>query len=398
MRITLLTFCCALLGFTQVSAQLLLTNASYSTYAGTTDSVSYAYGSLPSLATGANATWDLSTITYTYVDTPLVTHNPGPIGSLYADYVHNIISGNLYYNSRPYFVIDATSFRQPGESIDRRSYGLYGVIIGASTTDSIIFLQQTDVYTSALTKVAFPATYNSNWSSNYTSDVQLTITYSSAYNNTPGIFRSNSTEYDTVIGWGQMKVKQPDGFPSTFMDVLLVKVNNQRMDSFYVGGSSTNPTPAPPALLSQFGLSQGMISTSYQYRFIRANEVTPLATVYFVNSNYDNTNVDHTVVHQQRLSRGDTTTAVATVANDSKNIVVYPNPITDNTLHISLPAGSNVWSYQLVDIIGQIASSGSFISNGQNTIQIPYATIPGMYYLRLNNNNELYVRPVNISR
>ena len=397
MKTALLTVSSALMLIASANAQITLTDTSYTaTFAGTTDSVSIAYGSLPTLATGTNANWDLSTISYAIVDTPYLIHNAAPLTYTYADYVHNIIYGNIYYNSRPYFRIDSTGLKQYGESVDGRSYGLFGAIAGANNTDSIIFPPQMDPYSSTLTKIGFPATYNSNWSSNYTSDIHFTLTYASFYNNAPGILRGNVTEYDTVIGWGKMKVKRADGTPSALVDVLQIKVNYQRTDSFFVGGTPTNPTPASPLLLSQFGLTQGNITTSYEYRYVRANEVTPLVNVYFVNSNYSNTNVNKTVVHQQRLdSAGSVSVATLETAND---ILVYPNPVSNHTLHVDL-GGNTQMSYRLSNILGQNIATGSLsANNGKNTIQIPQGTAAGIYYLGLTDNKNFYVKQVNIIR
>ncbi len=393
MKKILLPLLCAVLCQAPLYAQITIDSGSYTAvFAGTIDSVSIANGSLPVLATGANIYTDLSAITYTVIDTPYVMHNAGPFGYLYADYMHHYISGTApyYFNSRPYFNITNSSFLQYGETIDGKAYSI-AQIPGAYGTDSLVFPPQTDVYTSPCVKVQFPATYGSTWSSSYTSDVNFTVSYASLYNYAQGIYISIVTEYDTVIGWGKMKVKMTNGNPSDSINVLQVKVNYQQMDSFFVAGSPANPT-----LMSNFGLAQGAITTSYEYRYIRPNEVTPLVDVFFVNSNYDHTNVNKTVVHMQRLNP-DTTTSVQNIAGNN-DILVYPNPLSTNTLFVDLQGMNDASSYQLVNMLGQVICRGSFAANtGKAQIQIPIGTSRGLYYLRLTNNNGAsYTKPLNI--
>jgi hypothetical protein len=376
----------------QASAQITLGMLSYPAVIYGTDTASVVNGNIGPIPTGANASWDLTGVTYTTLDTPYAVHDTGYY-TYYDEGIH-FVSPFLYFHVRLYNSITNQSFAQVGEHVYTAFYPLYGLIQGANPNDSLNFHGQDDIYTTPLTKVHFYATYDSNWSSNYVSNIYDDLTYGSIYYHDSGLFKQYNTELDSVIGWGKMRVKESDGSASGYMDVLEVKVIHQQTDSFFIAGSL-----APDTVLANFGLVQGSITNTYEYKFYRTNEVTPLADVFFADSTFSANNVSRTIVHMQRLAQ-----PVLGVNNVTANneVNIFPNPVYNHTLFIDAGNGSNgTWSYQLINTLGVLVNSGSFpVSIGitKYKLQIPADICAGIYYLKLNKDGgETLIKPVNIA-
>ncbi len=94
------------------------------------------------------------------------------------------------------------------------------------------------------------------------------------------------TEKDTVINYGKAVVKRTDNLSSDSINVLEVKVIYKAVDSFFINGSRADST-----LLSSFGLKQGQtINSTNEYRFMRANETTPLVDVFYTDNTFTTAN------------------------------------------------------------------------------------------------------------
>jgi hypothetical protein len=255
--------------------------------------------------------------------------------------------------------------------------------------DTLFTLNQNVVYTANDMVVPFPATMGANWSNSYNYVTNFEITYPSLLlNHTSAALHAIVTDFDTVVGWGTMKVKTPSGGTSGSINVLQVKTVRKEIDSFFIGG-----TPASALVLSAFSLSQGQVTKTCTQRYYRVQQVTPLALVTFTDSTYST--VSSCQVHTQSLPLG---------VNDvqyADNIKVYPNPVTNNTISIEVPeATDGSWSYELIDITGKIiAAEPLALGAGQSHTQITLSHTPavGIYYLRLKNNGEqVSVKPLSI--
>jgi hypothetical protein len=146
--------------------------------------------------------------------------------------------------------------------------------ITSNATDSLIFPGSSSLFAQNAYDIKFPATYGSTWSANYMYTTEFALTVDAfGLNNTPGEQRQRITQVDTVVGWGQLKLPTGGGV-SILYDVLLVKESLTTIDSVFLGGS-----PAPPQLLSGFGISQGQIGFVNQYNFYAANFERPLLII-----------------------------------------------------------------------------------------------------------------------
>jgi len=73
---------------------------------------------------------------------------------------------------------------------------------------------------------------------------------------------------------------------------------------------------------------------------------------------------------------------------EKASFVVYPNPVKDGLLNITLPVNENQkeYAFLVTDLSGKVVLSGSF-SDAKHQIQLPETTDPGIYMLNITNEN-----------
>jgi len=269
----------------------------------------------------------------------------------------------------------ANGIVQHGESIERQAISLKGLSGGMN--DSLVFMKQDIMFTGESFEIKYPATMSSMWvaAPKFNTDFSLTI---AAYglNKAPGQRRSMRGDNYSVVGWGKMKVKNKNGMATEYIDVLQVKLERTITDSFYINGS-----PAPPALLMAFGLTQGQVARTYEMLFLRVGEYRPLVKIAYTNSTY--TKITYAEVHKQRLG------ALSGIGNiASTSLDVYPNPVTGHSFSIK---GDNLYGKKLIftlcNTMGQVVTTAEVPTNGIVNLS---ETIPsGIYHLQLNDGNNI---------
>jgi len=364
----------------QSSGQITLNMSGYPTSFSGADSMRITIGNtgIPSLIPTTNAMWDFSGINYSgsnyltqFIGVPLPETFGTPL---------SMGSGIASYQSIDFNKISSAGYAVDADSISYQYISLTPLTAGA--TDSLIFPNQINHYNSPETVIPFPATMGTTWSNNfsYADNFFLTVGMLSL-SHAASQFKYTFSETDTVVGWGQMRVKNIDGTHSGYMDVLQVKRILNRVDSFFLNGS-----PASSILLTLFGVTQGQSNSYFQYRFYRANEITPLVAVIYSSSAF--ATPDSAYIHIQRLAN---TTSVNSISI-SDNVGIYPNPANGNILWLELPSIQNVsWSYELINIFGQKIVAGTLpLSSNKASLQfsIPGNLPNGTYYLGLKNNGQ----------
>ncbi|MEI8280468.1 MAG: T9SS type A sorting domain-containing protein [Bacteroidota bacterium] len=361
----------------QASAQITLSSSNMPTnaaYIGTNDSLrnDSSASVYPNLQPATNAMWNLSGMVYT-VGSSSVYHVAVPSGSAFtsAAYYDSLGAGgfNAFYSNT------ATGIVNFGFHVPHQANYL------GTAGDTLTTLNQDVILTAPDTVLPFPATLGRNWSNAYTTNVNATLLYLVSgfpvYNNAPTQFRSHITETDTVVGWGSMSVKVGTTGGSQYFPVLQVKRVNIQQDSIFVNG-----TPAPAALLTAAGVSQGQLTYTYTMDFYRANEIVPLGSFTFTNNVFDT--VSAATIHYERIPL-----SISSIAYND-NINIYPNPLTGNTIHVAVPsAAAGTWSYELINIMGQVIANNTLTLNAdQADIHLSAPLAKGIYYVRLNNNGQ----------
>ncbi len=370
-----------------ISAQITLTQSSYpSSVIGTDSLKTTTYASaFPSLVMTAGALWDMSIITDT---TPqYFAYRVPSLTSQFAD--SNVYSLLGYrYQGNVQSSVTVSAILEYGVNIEKVGYSISALT--GLPTDSLFINSQNMVYSSPYTKIAFPATYNSSWSSDYNSDLNFLLSLAAlSYSHAPCILRRYTTEKDSVTGWGKMRILDAYGSPSMYLNVLQVKTIITTTDSFFING-----TPFSNGLLVYLSLTQGNTNTTYQQNYYRPQEVTPLAQVTFTDAAY--TQPKSATTHVQRL---ETINAVP-ILNTNK-IKIYPNPVSGNNVSIDMPAATcNEWSYELKNSTGAAVTTGLLHTNGNHAqFPLPPSLAPGTYYLQLNNNgNQICIEQIEVIR
>ncbi len=365
----------------QSFAQITLNMSGYPTSFSGADSVKATIGNtgITSIIPGVNATWDFSGVIYSgsnYLTQFIGVPSPETFGTPLS-----LGSGITSYQSINFNKISSTGYTVDADSISYQYISLTPLTAGAF--DSLIFPNQINYYSSPETVIPFPATMGTNWSNNFSYADNFFLTVGSlSLSHSAGQLKYTFSKTDTVVGWGQMRVKNIGGTHSGYMDVLQVKRILNRVDSFFLNGA-----PASSILLTLLGVTQGQSHSYFQYRFYRANEVTPLASAIYSSNSF--TTPDSVYIHTQRLA---STASVGSLEMSDK-FRIYPNPVSGNTVSIDLPYIQDAnWSYDLINVSGQNVASEMLPINANQThatLIFPRKIVSGIYYLRLKNNNHV---------
>ncbi|MCW3120707.1 MAG: hypothetical protein JWQ38_199 [Flavipsychrobacter sp.] len=387
MKQILLTISLVLLIVPGISAQVILTQTSYPVTISGTDSVKVTtYNSaFPSLAPIAGGLWDVSIVTDS---TPLfLTCHLPDFSYQYADSNISYSRGGFAYNGNARFSVAFGGLLEYGVIVKRDSYDLFSFTGGAF--DTLVITAQHLLYSSPCAKIAFPATYNTKWSSSYSSDLAIELSVAPGLSHAPGYMRRYVTEVDSVTGWGKMRVKDFSGVPSDSFHVLQVQTRIATTDSFFVNGA-----PFPGILVTQLNLQQGQSDTIYQQNYYQPMQVTPLAQVTFTDGTYSQPRSALTQVKQMIG-----TTGKAGMTNEGL-VHVYPNPVSGNNISVTLPNTKRTWAYALVNISGKVIKKGELqINSMQASLEFPASVTTGIYYLKLTDNegNE-HITPIDVIR
>lgn len=358
------------------AAQITLTQIDYPASVIGTDSLKKALTSAtyPPLTSSAGGLWDMSTVADTapnyfafYVSSP--TYQFGDS--------NNYMLGLFNYSGNIECNITSSGYISNGKKVYPVNYSLTSLTTGP--TDSLFINAQTSLFTSPHTKIKFPATAGTFWSSAYNADLAFEISVAMAgFAHSPGFVRTYTSVKDTVAGWGKMRVKDAAGSPSAYLDVLQVQSQTTTIDSFFI-----NSLPAPNLVLSTLGLTQGKKDTVYEHYYYRKGEVTPLARVRFRDAAY--TQPMAATTHTQRL------TQPAAIGHAVKGALsAFPNPAAaGNTLTVTAGQATGPCHYRLVNSLGQQVAMGNIsLSAGSTGIQVPMVAA-GLYTLSLTDGDGL---------
>jgi len=369
----------------KINAQITLSQSTYPLSVLGTDTLkkTIAASPFPSLVPATNANWDMSTL----IDTTPVFYDyrVGSTTHQFADSNYfNFLNFNCQGNDQDSIII--SGLLEYGIKILSSRNSL--VTITLNPSDSLIILSQYMMYSNPQTIINFPATFGSNWGSDFYSDLNFQLSVSTwGYSHAPGYRHRHTIERDSITGWGKMRVKNIAGLPSSWFDVLQVQITSTTTDSFFLNGAPLNS-----AYLAAFLLTQGAKSTTYKQNYYRIGEVTPLESVLFTDSTF--THPYSAMTHTQRLVN----VGVDEIVENP--VVVYPNPVKGNIINVRLPITTIPLAYELVDISGKIIHSGSINKqSGGGEIELPKDIKQGIYVLKIGNGKDVnYIKEITIVR
>jgi hypothetical protein len=220
--------------------------------------------------------------------------------------------------------IDAWQFN----SLDNNGYYISALYVEPYTenlaqfsggaNDELVVPAQRYAFPDTFYFVKFPATNQSSWNSSNTRRVNFTITLGGfGLNQAPGYFQDTEVETRTVIGDGQIIIPDENGNAMPAVDVFLIEAIGSSVDSIFLAGS-----PAPAALLSPFGLTQGATTNYHYYLFYPVYGSGDPVAAYSVNANGD-------IIGFTYRPRAVREIQQMGIAEQSGNLLnLYPNPTT----------------------------------------------------------------------
>jgi hypothetical protein len=243
--------------------------------------------------------------------------------------------------------------------------------------DSIFIPAQSKIVGTPRRIIEFPFTANSTWSSSSRRVTDMVFNIPAfGLNYAPVQHAYTWVRNDSIVGWGKMRVYTPDG-PSIDYDVLMDKISEHTVDSFYLGGA-----PAPLALLTAFGVAQGQKTEEiYRYNFYRKGSFGHLASFHYETDETFSDVVDAFI----GMDGLETAPPSATVENISYATVLYPNPSAGSELNIKFMGGQfELGSYEVFDTMGRLLKQGQLQANGSDVQLKMGEPLPsGNYYIQL---------------
>ncbi len=280
-----------------------------------------------------------------------------------------------------------------GLNIDAAAFSL--LAFTGNTLDSMIIPAQKQIFASDKTIMEFPFTIGSGWHSSTRRFADFNLTVSAfGLNHTPGQHVYTTVRSDTIVGWGKMRVHTSSG-PSIEYDVLMDKVHEYNVDSFYLGGA-----PASPFLLGAFGVAQGQhTNETYFYRFNRkGNGSYPYLAGFFYGAD-----ASYTTLTDAFINMSDLTTGSKDLPNVDFSTLVFPNPTNSGEINIKIFGREiNATDYAVFDLPGRNVQQGK-VDNSSNdliTLSLNDNIGNGTYVIRLMNKEgkEVVVEKVDVNR
>lgn len=338
-------------------APFTITAANFPVYQLQSQSVAQPNSAAVNITPSANGYWDISSIhgtdyavnNYVPETDPFYTSQGVDV---YIDAFKSLIPGLGYGVYYEYDFNNQGVFEEAIYVSDQR-YGL-GALTG-NNADSIIIPFQTKFFATPRQVMKFPATYLTGWSSNSRRVVDMKLSIAAAgLNQTPTLHVYNTTRTDTIIGWGQMRIYN-GSTASIPYNVLINKSIQNVKDSFYIAG-----TPAPPALLNVFGITQGQTSSSTaRYLIYREGYSAALAIFNYGSNSFQVPTLVY--LETENLATSD----VQSPEVGRFSTLLFPNPSTSGDINILITGDApEMSSYRLIDLQGRTVQYGQANTNG----------------------------------
>ncbi len=263
--------------------------------------------------------------------------------------------------SAEYFVQNESGVYYLGFRTSANSYSLAGAT--GNPADVLVMLESHNYHGSEVQLYVFPLTVGSEWTSEYVGNTHFELSVAAfGLNQVPGMTKQYSTIESNVVGWGQVTLPMGQGS----FDALLLKQKRSYVDSVFLSGS-----PAPPALLSAFGISQGNSWSVQYYQILIKGLKGPAMTI--------NTNANFSAVTSARYTTmaGD---LVSVITPDRHNLLVYPNPAGANLHIVMADLNGGPWHTEVYDMQGTLKLSKVHELAGHDQLTIDVNSLPAGHY------------------
>jgi hypothetical protein len=330
---------------------------------------------------GANQTWNYTAFT-AFAPTAANVYIPVSSDPNFPNaqfYYHNLVkslTSTLGYYFDQYYEITDTGAEVVGIHVYAQNYGL-GALTGTAT-DTLYVLDNVITYPAGTRPaVQFPATAGSSWSSAPRNVVNMLLTVSAAsLNQAPLQQAFYYDRADSVVGWGTLELPAATGYNSN-VPVLEDKFTGYCVDSFYLNGS-----PAPTALLSGFGMTQGQQSgpTYNRIQLYRAGAFNYQMLFNYTDNTFTTLYSTGGAYYSNNLPLA---TGISEIAADGLS-TVYPNPMNGNAFDIKMATDAPVSTVSIEDLSGRVVASITAVNTGGTVhVQVASTLSDGMYLYRV---------------
>ena len=355
--------------------QVIIDQSNFPRPAGFVDTfaLDFSFQTLPS--EGPDQVWDYSALQRD--DTRSRTYTDATDDAQFSDAL-NYNESFLSFQGLPiprlaYDGVDESGYYQVGSAISEIGHSITAISGGAN--DTLRFLGEKTAFEGRIDYLQFPVTYEKQWTGSNIERINLELTVGAfGLDKTPGQLKREETQHREVVGYGKLVIPQADGTPSAPTPVLLIKVEETYVDSFFLGGA-----PAPAAILGAFGLTQGVSinSSLTHYLFYRPGFGSPLLSMAIFP--------EQGLISMVFRSEGaEMTTSIDEIRWSA--LKSFPNPVrAGHSMVIQTKNPTPIGYFQLSDLSGRIVHQQSFEAptNRQFSIQIPANTNPGLYFYHL---------------
>jgi hypothetical protein len=295
-----------------------------------------------------------------------------------AYYPAQMVLGGFYYDIDYYFSTTAASYSQNAIRVPQQGYNITAATGGA--TDSLKFPEQKYILPVGREILKFPATAGYKNINDSRRAVNFNISVAAyGLNNAPAQHVAHVLRNDTITGWGKMRVYTPNGGSKPY-DILIMLSQQQQVDSFYLAGA-----PAPTALLTAFGQTQGQITNvNNRIYYFRENRAAPLMLVFLNNDLSAFTGID---IDADSLALP---TSIDDLSKENYTTIVYPNPANTSINIDVINTTITEATYTIIDFAGKVVAKANANKNGNRGYTISTDNIPnGNYNLIINGKNNI---------
>lgn len=381
-QLTIMTF----LFVSGLGAQITITQGNFPRQKSFIDTVVEAsFSSLSAPTHGSGQVWDFSGVSvaatnnYTYLDASSSTNFTGAWTYTNRDLAFQ----SLMIGSDEYESLDANGWYSLGRTIQDVTYSISTVSGGPN--DSLRFVGGNYVYPGSFDQIRFPLAYQDQWVCTYRQDVDFELTVAAyALNQEPGKNSRYFTQNRTVVGEGTLVIKDKNGNPSAPFNALLIRVVRNTIDSTFLSGA-----PAPSALMTAFGLTQGATEADSFYVFYAPGFGAPVMSLGIGTGNQ---------IVNLAYRPGAAVLGGPTQADNHLELgaefVLAPNPIHSGTLLGWKSLNPDLsGSIQLYNSAGQLVIQEKIRTDysGSGKIQLPETIVPGIYFVKMLNESGLVI-------
>ena len=302
------------------------------------------FQNLGTIARGPNQTWNFSgnysSTALSYIFEP--DSSPDfPTATLSSDI--SAAFGPFTSEGKAYFDQNDAGFFELGSVYEPVRVSLRSITFGPQ--DSLIV--PPTVLTANAPLVRYPIVFGESYTTTYTYERNFVLTVALlGLSRANGLLKTSITETRTIDGWGDMILPNFDsGIGTVTYPALRMRYSYTGIDSAFINGQ-----PAPPIVLSTFGVNQGEVTQRDEVNFY-APGFPFFAVTSFVDS------LDRPADFFVSSESGFISTSVSPDLKAKEKFEPLSNPCIGNQLGFRVEkAGNEPWDFHLYDLAGQLIS------------------------------------------